>query len=435
MTVRYIYLDKDLYNDAHFTGDSFVWKLTFTNLLSSTDMDDAPTTGDSGVVDAVDEGILFPVDTSFWFAQVISSGLAKLPTEPITINPQSLSLSIRNWPESSGMTISDIYVIYKSGLNPTIDYDVILASGYLSPYNFPSQTGWVTTELQLNLNTIQSGLYYNLLSEGIPTLEFEFYNNISGVTYKKISEINLIASGSTFTKTNTLSLFMNVPANYYGALRDEDGEYILAENNNNIFPESLETVPMFIESLDFSSGTMNLYLQVADITLNSDTLPFYLFSTSSSGIFDSIDLTLGSNISPAPEYTLNLSLTGGGILGELSATMNLHMFSGPIPTGTIDLILWNGYINFNDNIPLFLSAPSGTLNAIPDSGIMNLYMGRQYDGVLSNVSLYICGPSGLTENVPLYILCGPSGANSSINMYMSGLGYTTTQIPFFVRGL
>lgn len=462
--IKYIYLDSNKANSGHYEEPWTVW---WINTDDEYPMDNVAVSGSQSVSGPVSSGILNPVDQDYWFTNVAASGFAQLPTFPVEIIPTTLSLFVRNLPSGIGMAIRDVYVIYKPTFN-SVPSDIVLASGFLTQYDFPAQTEFVNTELQLTLNP-NTGDYYHLLPSGIPTLEFGFYDYL-GSTRKVISEINLYSSGtnwvasSGFSINNNIGLFMTgSPPSYFGALLDEEGNYLLAENNDNLFPESLDTPPLYIHSVEVSSGncdlyiygidihsgtlplfleaniptsTLNLYLQGVDPTSNSGTLSLWMWGTNNSGIFNTLTLSLGSDDSPAPDYQLNLAMVGGGVLGSQTATLNLVIVGGPTPTNTIDLVLWNGYVSSNEDITLFLSAPSGTLGAVPTSGTMNLFIGRDNNGTLYGTNLYISGPMVSSGIIPMYMLGGSSGLTSDVDMYINGLGYITKQItPLFVRGL
>jgi len=280
---------------------------------------------------------------------------------------------------------------------------LLLSSAYLDLYYLPQSS----TPLYINgaIPSVNSGIDLYLAqntSSGVADLFIQGYDNSSG----------------------------NIPLYLLGGLHESGTAslYLLASDVSN------SGISLFLAN-NYGLASMNLFLQSTLGTLDSGSMSLFLWSTTNSGLFTTIPLYLENSNTLDPRYAMNLVSSGGGYLGNPSSTMNLYLRNDNSVNSGIPLYLSNEWVSSTGIIPLYINTPSGTDGAVPFSGTMNLYLSRQYDGVLYSMPLYIAGPVTSTSGISMYISGEESGVYGEAILYISGIDPEFSYVSMYTRGI
>jgi hypothetical protein len=195
------------------------------------------------------------------------------------------------------------------------------------------------------------------------------------------------------------------------------------------------SIPLFIWAPTPDTASMNLYTLggLEPGTQSSGNFPLFTWSTTNSGVLGAINLYLENTQNFLPENALNLVL-GAVEYETLTGSMNLVAYQNTTVSGdALSLFLGNYYGGLSGNIPLFMSAPSGTLGATPLSGTMNLYIAREYEGNYGILPLFLDVAELESGSLPLYI-AGETTSNNSLNLFMSGVHNPLSTLQLFTHG-
>jgi hypothetical protein len=150
-----------------------------------------------------------------------------------------------------------------------------------------------------------------------------------------------------------------------------------------------KSTPLYIDGDNHVSGSMNLYI---------GGNPYIAGQTSNMNLFLETDGDIDEN---------------GNVIFSLNQTMALYMNNDLIASG----------------IPMYLEGAESQ----PVSGSMNLYISRATEGVSHVMPLVMNGPSGSTNNVPLFLHAQPNIRNNT-TMYISGVAEQFGTLKTYVHG-
>ena len=225
------------------------------------------------------------------------------------------------------------------------------------------------------------------------------------------------------------------------------------ESVNNSFPLyiaggfSNSHLDLFIKGKDLSSGnfplyicgatekaSMNMYMYSAPNPTSNNSFNMTIKGTNSGGVFGQFPLFIGDN-APSGKKTASMNTY---LQAPLSSRMmsNMNMFINsdiPKATSSFPVSLYNNIQTANNHANMFLKGPVGTDGAIPSSGDMNLFLGRDKEGVNHNFPLSISGPSTLNNNIGIS-LGGANKADNNISIYMNAIGKLSSAIKTYING-
>lgn len=192
-------------------------------------------------------------------------------------------------------------------------------------------------------------------------------------------------------------------------------------------------IPLFIDG-GIQKATMPLYINSASPSQSSGSFPLSVWATTNSGVSNNVSLFIGENApSGVMNGGMNLYLNGPGST-RVTSSMNLFLKRDAYSEqSSISLYCHNEYTQSTGQLTLFLSAPSGTLGAIPISGAMNLFIARNSESIAHNFPMYVSGPSTSQENLSVYIN-GGTPYFSSIPLFVDGIGQSNESVKLYTTG-
>ena len=167
----------------------------------------------------------------------------------------------------------------------------------------------------------------------------------------------------------------------------------------------------------FASGIMMMTLRGNEPTpASGDMVPLFLWSTTESGIFNTLPLVLPDTNSQI-SGVLNLYVGGYQDPQTNTSTLNLYLKSEiPTTTNTLDLFVKNNTEQSSGTLSLFLQGVPGSSGYIANSGTMNLFIGRDSESIAHNISMYISGPILSSGTLSLFLKSGSE--NSGIPLFL-----------------
>ena len=379
------------------------------------------------------------------FKTIIPSGSKRV----VTVYPDKLSLP-RNVPTTVDNTSWD-------AVQPSIDVQYeSFGSGYTGDVKIYSVKtffdGWTVPE------TVTSSL--NLYISGYPretgNLDLFLYNNYSTEDMDLFLHGHQYISGSLdlaliggLMSSGLVDLYMSgypvndwIPLHTLAGYAQTTFELFEAGHLNSSGDINLYiaghtpysgSMNLFTEGIYRETGVLNLHTTAGVATLSNGNIPLSTWSTTNSGVFSHLPLSL--NVDSIPnENVLYLTTNGGGYLGIGSGNFNLSLYNDNLATASIDCVLVNNYTASSGNITLYIEAPSGTYGAIPTSGNMNLFLNREYEGVSAAITMSISGPVLNSGDVSMYIYGGYPISSGNINLYLPANGSLTATKPLYTHG-
>ena len=358
-------------------------------------------TGPNSIAVAVQDGTTMVTDSSFWtnenhVSKVFNSWF-DLTFSPLAINPNiAYARMAYNLSAGAGVgvTVSGANLYFKKVNNPSLSSDVLFGSGITS--NMVGNTSGIQ---KINF-VVQSGNH-------------ALFPSVNGV----LSMSGQLISTSSFSANSGVLQFIDLDIALSGS------------NTFNYFS-------LFIHGI--SSGTANMNLFVKGQTPSSGTSHFdmYTFATSAgvSGQYSALPLVVGfRNGTPDPRFSLPLYLNNSDVNHSVSS-LNLFLRNDNSQTGQINLFVQNNFSTFNSGINLYTASPSGTEGAVPYSGQLNLYIGRNTEGLYGGVPMFVKVNESSNYTIPLYIK-GANYSTSGINLYQKAIDSgTTNNVNLYTRG-
>ncbi len=261
--------------------------------------------------------------------------------------------------------------------------------------------------------------------------------------------VTLCVSGQQ-KSTNQLDLYLQNSTAYNNLDLYLEGKG-LSNNSCDLYIAggfTFKDTTLFIGGLDTSNNNVTLFteggLAKASMPLSiyssppsalSGNLPLFMWATASSGTANNVSLFIGEN-APSGERAAGMNLyLNGPSSRPLTASMNLFIKRDLYSSdGSVSLFCQNEVTGLEGNLTLFMSAPSGTLGAIPASASMNLFIARDYEGIDGGLSMYTSGPVPTTSGVDLYMMGGPN-SYGSLPLMTDGIGVLNSeQLKLYING-
>ena len=85
-------------------------------------------------------------------------------------------------------------------------------------------------------------------------------------------------------------------------------------------------------------------------------------------------------------------------------------------------------------VPMYIEAPSGTMGAVPLSGVLHLYMARQFDSLYSSIPLFLSAPVQISGDMLSMYIDGETTSNSGIDLYVKGIHNPFDTINLYSHG-
>ena len=183
--------------------------------------------------------------------------------------------------------------------------------------------------------------------------------------------------------------------------------------NIPLFIHGHDTIPTGVDDI---STQMPLFIKAKDGILDSGIMDLFLFSTENSGIRKNTTLFIDGTTTFSAE--MPLFIQGEPQLFDTSSNMPLFIHVDG-PSGISDelsLYLHNNAQVSSGNMDLFIMSPSGTEGAVPVSGNMPLFINRLINSTAHRFTMFIAGPSGIDNNIPLFIESGRD--NNSLDLFI-----------------
>lgn len=380
------------------------------------------------------------------FETVIGSGSRQTKQ----INPHLVSLNRNN------LTSVDSLPLYKAfGPDIQFRYDAF-GSGYTGDFKlYGIKTyfdGWSVPETgTTTLNLYTSGNY-----GGNATLDLFLYNNTA------YDDVDLYLYGHQYTSgsldlsllgglqsSGSLDLYMSgYPSNTWIPLHTIAGYsqttldlyeagHLYTSGNVNLYAlghtKASGLFNLFIEGIYRETTSLNLHTTAGESRSASGSLDLYTWSTTNSGLFAQIPLSLNVGVVPN-ENVLPLHMLGGGYYGIGSGNLNLVAFNDNLAYNSIDLFLQNSAQLSSGTVNLFCKAPSGTYGAIPVSGNMDLVMGREYDGASISLMMTLLGPVVESGILGMYIFGTDLKESGTLNLITTGYTNFSSVKHLYIHG-
>lgn len=181
-------------------------------------------------------------------------------------------------------------------------------------------------------------------------------------------------------------------------------------------------------------ATMPLHIYSAPPSQMSGNIPLSIWATTYSGTSNGISLFVGES-APSGVKTAGMNLyVKGPESARITAGMNLFLKrEAYAENNSLTLYCANEFTGASGNLTLYMSAPSGTLGAIPVSGSMNLFINRSVESVDGGMTMYTSGPQSAQQAVEMYIN-GGTPYFSSIPLSIDGIGVKNNAVKFYTHG-
>jgi hypothetical protein len=167
-------------------------------------------------------------------------------------------------------------------------------------------------------------------------------------------------------------------------------------------------------------GVMNLYVRGLLGGTGSKNVNLFSLGTSTSGLFSTTDLFLGYQSGfPNPYNSLNLFEQVLPSSTSVNA-LNLVLYNDNSLNTNLNLFLTNEYVVNSGNLDLYLEAPSGTAGTVPYSGNMNLYIGRDSEGLYGVTDLYLNVNNSISGTFDMSI-SGSNPSTNNVTLYSRGI--------------
>lgn len=318
----------------------------------------------------------------------------------------------RNDYSSVNHLLSMKYVDSTSGVRD-IDFSIINAKMGLNGWAaIPSESSGIN--LYTNNAYNDSGNIHLFINNKFEASGIDFYVK------------NFYESGnlSLFTKAHEL-VISGIDLTILNFVKDS-GNINLVTSGNYI---NYETLNLYIENTVYSiSGSLHLGLNNAggdiyaldgviyylDSSGNRiiDSSGNYLTSSAAGSYINTNSLNLSLYSDPELEHQLNLFTKSDSDTN--TAYMNLFMSADPLQSGWVDLFVRNDSSGNNRNLKLYTYGSN-----IPESGALNLYIGRSAESVYNTLDLTVGSDKYNTDTVDMYMYASIK-ETGNINMYTSG---------------
>lgn len=249
------------------------------------------------------------------------------------------------------------------------------------------------------------------------------------------------------TQSSGLDLFINGPFTYSSGIPLFTKGLDVKSSGIPLYTSASETIssgiPLFTNGVGFSSSGIPLYTQgpipsnsYMPLFLKTDTIPstfgsvpLYTYSTSGSGLFNTIPmfiqgtgdlntympLFLKGQESDSTSSNMPLFLkTIGNLDGSMTVESGLPLFLG------------NYWSSQSSGVPLYVQVQSGTLGAIPTSASMPLFIARDSEATANFLPLTIKVADTQNSGIPLYTF-GAFLYNSGIPLVIPSTKDSSTQ--------
>lgn len=295
--------------------------------------------------------------------------------------------------------------------------DVVSMYGYQPSGNFNLYAAKV--------NTYCSGSFTDPLTDG-GSGAFDMF--ITGnETSTEATPLFVSCSG----RTETLDL-------YIGAFNNESGLMTLYTQGHIITPDPNDEpsgIPLFIGGIFTDTEEMPLFMKViTPVAVNDDTTIF-MWSSLVPATYNLLDMFVKSEEnSGVPDNEMVLYMPAGGHF-DATSYMNLFLkINTPSSLNQTTLFVANNNLGFNSGVPLTMYGPQidGASGWYPYDDNMILYIARPTDTWARIMELYVAGPSGETNSIPMYI--AGNITNSGIPLVMYNEETPHSGIPLYSHG-
>lgn len=283
--------------------------------------------------------------------------------------------------------------------------------------------GWVSPQTGTNsLNLYMSGIpaahetldLYLENTYSIEDLDLYIYGHSSAnddvdlflLSSAAAEDVDLYLNGHALSSGN-LDLFLNCASGITSAADYPSG------------------VPLFIDGIYREDNNIPLYIPGLDPPNTSGSMNLWVWSTTYSGLFSSIDMIVTSEYDN--DQTVPLYLDAG--TGDINDYIPLYMGQETTTLATFDLYLCNYHSGINKSLNCILSS-----NTTPISGsTLDLFIQRDAEGVSQQCNLYIPVTEGMDDELNLYTY-GTYIMASSVPMYASGIGVLNNRTNLYIHG-
>lgn len=193
-----------------------------------------------------------------------------------------------------------------------------------------------------------------------------------------------------------------------------------------------DNTTLFIEGSTVR-GSMPMYIYSQPPSEMSGDIPLSIWATEHSGVSKGMSLFIGEN-APSGTKTNGMNLYILGPQSErLTASMNMFLRRDAYgENSSVTLYCHNEYTDISGEVTLFMSAPSGTLGAVPVSGQMNLFIARN-EGIEGGLDLSISGPLSNENGIPMFIDGSPADY-ATIPLSVDGIGVNRETLKLYING-
>lgn len=234
------------------------------------------------------------------------------------------------------------------------------------------------------------------------------------------SGVSLYIEGTPNTSYGSTTLFTR--NNYYDIISSST-ELFLANKLESSGNLTLHTMA------GLSQATTPLYISVIEDNTQASGLDMFIYSSSSSGLFNTSPLYLASDrfgqsttlyiandVSPETSDDITLYINNSN---EFSSAVNLYLESIRSSGNTVNL---------------YTEGAGSLIGASVARGYTTLYMARDYDSIDGVVPMYLHAPIGSNSGVDLYI-SGGTYVTNSVNLSLANIqGLASGNTPLYVHG-
>jgi hypothetical protein len=232
-----------------------------------------------------------------------------------------------------------------------------------------------------------------------------------------LDDLDLYTIGSAATLTNTLDLY--TLGHVQSTTDPDDNLDLYIKGIPYTAPPS--SIPLFIEGdpvqrYNTSPHNFPLFIEGLDPPDASGDQNLYIWGTTNPAIRDTMSLYMNCNIDPAWRLPLYI----GTSAGSTNTSMNLFLDNHPKGDSGETTLYIEGPTGSNDSMPLFIITPSGTDGAFVERGSMNLYMDREFNSHATRMQLFLA--QNKTIGSFNAFISGTVTVPSSIALYTHGSG-------------
>lgn len=174
---------------------------------------------------------------------------------------------------------------------------------------------------------------------------------------------------------------------------------------------------------------MNLFTYSKSGDPKSGGIDLSVYSSTDSGIFNSIPLTVKSE-----DIHASMSLVIANTdLGTNNGSLNLVINNEDTSYKYCTLFLNNTAGEHQSGVNFYVAGNGIYNNAYVGTGSMNMVIGREHESIGGGTPFYICGPSGAISAIP-FTIDGATITNNNVTISISGHTEPNGNVPLYSHG-